>query len=395
MVIDPEYVLAGLRQRGWCSLRDPTDQGPWIPSDLLPSGDGVVIASGGSSNGPHCCLQPWHHLDQSAAATATWLKSIGIDPSAAVVLNPLPMHHMSGLMPWWRSRCWRAMHIPIPKRLLKDPAALLSVSRTWSNWGQRPHLVSLVPTQLARLLRHPMGVRWLQALEVIWVGGAALSEQLADQSRTAGLRLAPCFGATETAAMISALPPEDFLAGTKGCGSPLRDVLLRLGADGALWVKSSRLALARWSFQSPMALESLADPQGWWRSGDAADLYSGVTILGRLDGAIHSGGETVFPEQLEIRLLQQIQEGPGLIAPEVLFLSRDDQEWGEIVVALVGSSDQKLVSALSQLTAQWKPAEQPKDWICCPQLKRSPIGKWERARWSEWLRQELERRSRP
>ena len=109
--------------------------------------------------------------------------------------------------------------------------------------------------------------------------------------------------------MISALPPEDFLAGTKGCGSPLRDVLLRRGADGALWVKSSRLALARWSFQSPMALESLADPQGWWRSGDAADLYSGVTILGRLDGAIHSGGETVFPEQLEIRLLQQIQEG--------------------------------------------------------------------------------------
>ena len=42
---------------------------------------------------------------------------------------------------------------------------------------------------------------------------------------------------------------------------------------------------------------------GWWRSGDAGRLGpAGLELLGRLDGALSSGGETVFPEQLEARL---------------------------------------------------------------------------------------------
>jgi O-succinylbenzoic acid--CoA ligase len=42
---------------------------------------------------------------------------------------------------------------------------------------------------------------------------------------------------------------------------------------------------------------------GWWRSGDAGRIgLAGLQLLGRLDGALSSGGETVFPEQLEARL---------------------------------------------------------------------------------------------
>ena len=147
----------------------------------------------------------------------------------------------------------------------------------------------------------------LQQLQLIWIGGAALPAPLADQARALQLPLAPCYGSTETAAMVAALPPERFLAGEPGCGDPLVDVELRLAADGALQVRTDRLALGRWQADQPERWEPLRDGDGWWRSGDQAALTPGLQIAGRIDGAIHSGGETVFPEQLEQRLMAALQ----------------------------------------------------------------------------------------
>ena len=108
--------------------------------NLLPSGDGVVIASGGSSHGLHRCLQPWDHLDQSSAATASWLESIGIDPSAAVVLNFADASHerIDALVA--QSLLAGHAHL-LPSRFLKDPATLLSVSEAWPT-GASAHIWS-------------------------------------------------------------------------------------------------------------------------------------------------------------------------------------------------------------------------------------------------------------
>ena len=296
MAIGPDTLLQGIHRGGWLELPSAGQSQPMVPGPLLPPGDGVLISSGGSSGGRQVCLQPWSHLDQSAAATAAWLQGIGIDPSEVVLLNPLPMHHISGLMPWWRSRCWGACHLQLSPSLMKSPADLLQVCEALTDWGRAPGVVSLVPTQLHRLMAAPAGVAWLQACAVIWVGGAALPESLADQARSHGLHLAPSYGATETAAMVAVQTPEQFLAGEPGCGSPLNDVELRLDDDQALLVRTSRLAVGRWSSGEPSRLQSLTDGQGWWRSGDAASLKQELTVLGRLDGALHSGGETVFPE---------------------------------------------------------------------------------------------------
>ena len=107
--------------------------------------------------------------------------------------------------------------------------------------------------------------------------------------------------------MVAALPPDRFLAGEPGCGDPLVDVELRLASDGALLVRTDRLALGRWRADQPEQWEKLTDADGWWRSGDRANLTPGLQIAGRIDGAIHSGGETVFPEQLEQRLMAALQ----------------------------------------------------------------------------------------
>lgn len=362
----------------------------------LPAGPGLVLASGGSTGGRQLCLQPAAHLDQSARATGLWLQHLGVEPSEALVWNPLPIQHVSGLMPWWRARQWGAAHAWLAPTLMKEPSSLLAWSRARADWCARPMLLSLVPTQLVRLMAEPAGVEWLQAMTLIWVGGAFLPADLAARARDLQLPLAPCYGATETAAMVTAQGPQAFLAGEEGCGAPLEDVELRVDADGALAVRSQRLALAR--LLDDGSLEALADAQGWWRSGDAAQLVQGgglaqLRILGRLDGAIHSGGVTVFPAQLEARLMAAARSA-SLPLEAVLLLAVADREWGERLVALVrwrGAEGNPELAArrlgeLKALVSDWLPAERPIAWHGCDELEPTAAGKWERARWQAWLR---------
>jgi O-succinylbenzoic acid--CoA ligase len=353
---------------------------------LAPWQAAVVLGSGGSSGGRHWCLQPLEHLRASAAATAAWLEQRGLDPAACLHLNPLPLHHVSGLLPLVRCHSWGAALHFLPPNWLRDPALLAAACPLPPG---RPALVSLVPTQLGRLMASPEGLAWLRGMAVIWVGGAALPEAAADLARRHDLRLAPCYGATETAAMVTALPPELFLAGESGCGSALCDVKLRLDPAGssALEVRTARLCPG-W-LDAGQLRPLPRDCEGWWRSGDAARLEAGgLNLLGRLDGALQSGAETVFPEAVEARLLAAAASD-RLPLEAVLVLGVPDADWGERLVALVrprpGADGAALITALQQLTAPWRPADRPRRWHLCSELAPNVAGKWERSRWRRWL----------
>jgi O-succinylbenzoic acid--CoA ligase len=344
----------------------------------------VVIGSGGSSGGRQWCLQPQAHLAASALATGQWLVAQGIDPGACLHLNPLPLHHVSGLMPWVRCRQWGASLRWLPPALLRDPDQLV---QELVPERDRPWLLSLVPTQLQRLMATAAGLAWLRHCQVIWVGGAGLAPRLAAAARREGLRLSPCYGATETAAMVCALPPEAFLAGGEGCGPPLGDVELRLASDGAVEVRSARLSPGMVRDGQLIPLPRSAD--GWWRSGDGGRWSDrALVVMGRLDGALLSGGETVFPEELEGRLLGAVAD-QHLPLEALLLLGEPDPEWGERLVALVkprpGADPRALVDRLVALTAAWPPAQRPRRWVLCPSLAPNAAGKWERGRWRSWL----------
>ena len=376
-----ERLEQGLAAGQWVPLSPEAEA---APIDQLPPGPGVLVRSGGSSGGSRCCAQPSLHLDRSAAATAHWLTGIGLEPASTLLLNPLPHTHVSGLMPWWRAGCWGAGHQPLAPGLMKTPTELLAFCRGLPAWQTTSALLSLVPTQLARLLAHPDGVAFLLEMQLIWIGGAVLPHALAAQARALRLPLAPCYGSTETAAMVAALPPARFLDGEQGCGDPLMGVELRLAADGALEVRTDRLALGRWCADQPDRFEQLTDADGWWRSGDRAAFSPGLQIVGRMDGAIHSGGETVFPEQLEQRLMAAVQAA-SLPVNALLLLGVDNPEWGQTLVALVSSADDAVLHRLATLTGSWEPAETPRRWVLCPDLAPSALGKWQRQRWRDWL----------
>ena len=97
-------------------------------------------------------------------------------------MNPLPSHHMGGLMPQIRARQWQAPLVAITPELMKSPGALLEQHGNLTRGG-RDAVISLVPTQLQRLLGDPSGCSWLQQFRLLWIGGGPLSTELADQAR--------------------------------------------------------------------------------------------------------------------------------------------------------------------------------------------------------------------
>lgn len=346
-------------------------------------GPAVVLGTGGSSGGRRWCLQPLAHLAVAVASTAQWLEGLGLPPGQLELFNPLPLHHVSGLMPLLRARAWGAELRSLSPELMRDPEQLLAAASPRSSDRA---VLSLVPTQLQRLLEGPAGIRWLERFALIWVGGAALPSALAQRCRDHRIRLAPCYGSTETGAMVMALAPQRFLAGVDGCGAPLPHVQLRLEpSSGALQIQAASLAPGM--FQNGV-LEPLPCTQGWWSSGDRAESVAGSwQLLGRLDGAIQSGGETVFPEQVEQRLLE-LARAADLPVQELLLLPQPDPLWGERLVALFRPADgcALLADTLQQLARELPPSQRPRRWLLCPELERSPLGKWQRQRWRSWLR---------
>ena len=354
-----------------------------------PPGPAFVLGSGGSSGGRRWVQLQLAALEAAADGLAQWLQAQAIDPEACLCLDPLPLHHISGLMPWLRARRWGARLQELAPPLLRDPALL---AKACPLPPDRPALVSLVPTQLIRLLEQPEGVRWLADCAVIWVGGAALPPALADRCRRLGLPLSPCYGSTETGAMVAALPPARFLAGEAGCGPALPHARLRLGVagdSGPVEVCAPSLAVGehRAGRFMPLPLHG-----GWWRSGDRGRFgpSGGLELLGRLDRAISSGGETVFPEQVERRLLEQAEQARLPLA-QLLLLAEPDPLWGERLVALVraapdpAAAPDALIEALRALAAQLPPSQRPRRWLACPELAPSALGKWQRRRWQQWL----------
>ena len=174
-------------------LAGPGETPPSVPEALQRRyGPGVIVGSGGSRGGRRWCLQPLTHLQASAAATGAWLAALGLEPAACLHLNPLPLHHVSGLMPWLRCRHWGGRHQALAPALMRDPGWLATALPAASLADQGPVLLSLVPTQLWRLLDDPAGIAWLQQLDLIWVGGAPLPAPLAQRARQPEQRLAPC-----------------------------------------------------------------------------------------------------------------------------------------------------------------------------------------------------------
>jgi len=384
-------ILKNFEKHHWVFLAPPKDQTKISISSTLPKGEGIIISSGGSIGGTNLCFQSINNLTNSALATGKWLENHGLNPKECIILNSLPLHHVSGFMPWWRHQTWGAQHYWISHSMMHEPIQLEKFSEKLTHRYRRPLITSLVPTQLLSLIDNHYGLKWLQSLAIIWVGGASIPTDLADKARKMSINLAPCYGATETAAMVTCLSPRDFLNGSNSVGFPLEDVDIDINKRNLLKIKTSRIAISKWQKNK---LAPITNSNGWWEAGDLAQYVTlnnkkALQILGRRDSAINSGGETIFPEDVEIKLMKIISTNQIPIK-DIFVLGVSDQKWGQSLVALIRFNKKEInkyeiISLLTHLIKDWQASKKPLNWYDCPILSRNINEKWEVSKWQNWI----------
>ena len=245
---------------------------------------------------------------------------------------------------------------------------------------------------------------WLATLKAILLGGGAAWPQLFSQARHLGLPLAPTYGMTETASQVATLQPDDFLAGNESCGRVLphaeitiydeTGAILPPGQLGQVRIQAKSLALGYLSFQpttnflslTPSLLHSKLKTQNSkpippsplpsFQPDDQGylDADGNLHIVGRNSTKIITGGENVFPEEVEA-----VIQATGLVA-DVCVVGVPDAEWGQAVTAVWVPRDdldqekieEKLRRAIATQLSKYK---HPKRWLMVEQLPRNAQGK--------------------
>ena len=334
------------------------------------NGPAIILNSSGSSGKPRQCF---HHLDNlklSAATSGQWLIEQGFELQNCLILNTLPLNHISGLMTIFRSQTWGCDYINISPNLIKKTRELLLF--TIKSKKDKKHLItSLVPTQLQRLLAQKDGISWLKIFDLIWVGGASINRETTKKCIREQIKLAPCYGSTETAAMVTSLKPKEFLMGFKNVGEILPDTKIRINAQGLIEIKSARIGI---EIIDSLKTENFTNNNGWWQTCDLGEinqinnsLY--LNFLGRGDNAFNSGGEIVFPEVIESRLNDFIMK-ENIPINKFNISKVSNKLWGNKIKVIVEfrelTNDKNIeisLNLLKNFSQSWPKHEKPEKWI--------------------------------
>ena len=252
------------------------------PSSPVDEDTAVVLSTSGSTGRPRgvalsasalTCLST--QVNQLAGGEPAWV--LALPPTSIGGLNVLIRARSTGLAPVAVSSIGGAERFT---------SAGFHEAVTRARASDRPVAVSLVPTQLPRLLSVGEGREALAMCSLILVGGAALAPQAARDCAEVGIEVTSTYGMTETSG---------------GCvlnGSPLTGVDVRIGdTDERIWLSGPMLASGYRDGNN----EAFVD--GWLRTNDRGRWLDGrLQVLGRLDDIVTINGVNVDLLAVEDRL---------------------------------------------------------------------------------------------
>jgi fatty-acyl-CoA synthase len=242
-----------------------------------------------------------------------------------------------------------------------------------------------VPTQLVMLLESSAWGRELPKLKWIACGGAPCPAQLAARVR-ANYRMRLGFGMTEFGPNCFATSDEMALAKPDSVGWPMPFTEMRLvdaldhripdGEVGELQLRGPQL-FSGYLFDETRTAESHSE-DGWFRTGDLAsrDDDGAFTIRGRRKDMFISGGENVFPGEVEAALV----DCDGVAEAVVVGVAHE--KWGEVGYAFVQPRRGALVKpdeVLEMLRAKLAHYKVPKTLELIAELPRIGSGKIDRS----------------
>ena len=303
--------------------------------------------------------------------------------SQDIVLSALPLFHVGGLCIQTLPALLSGVTVHLHPRF-EAAAWLGAVSQ--GNLAQRPTLSLLVPATLRAVLEHP---EWDQAdltsLRGIMAGSSTLPVSYLEKFHARGIPVGQIYGTTETGPVSVILKLQDAMARIGFAGWPHADLSLKLidaqghevaqGETGEVCVRAPNVMRGYWHVGNPNELTGLQD--AWFHSGDMGylDAQACLQIVGRNKDMIISGGENIYPAEIE----NALASFPGVAECAVVGLP--DDRWGEVpVLVLVRQNNAEGASlqadaVLSHLQHQIARFKLPRRVLFMPQLPKSALGK--------------------
>lgn len=244
-----------------------------------------------------------------------------------------------------------------------------------------------VPTMFDQVARHP---RWpeadLSSLRTLTCGGSPVPSSLIAVYQERGLTFLQGYGMTEAAPGTLFLDAEHAVSKAGSAGVPhfFSDVRVvrpdfspvDVGETGEVVVRGPHVMPGYWGLPDETAA---VFSDGWFRSGDAArvDEDGYVFIVDRIKDMIISGGENIYPAEIEDLLLRH----PDIV--ECAVIGVPDDKWGEVPRAVVvpregaGLDSDEVLAFLAGKLAKYKI---PKSVVIAAELPRNASGKLLKAR---------------
>jgi O-succinylbenzoic acid--CoA ligase len=319
----------------------------------LPIPNGIMIPTGGSSGKIKFAIHTWQTLTASVLGFTEYFQINTVNSFCI-----LPLYHVSGLMQF--IRCFTTKG-----KLVITESKKLEISQL-PNINPSEFFISLVPTQLERILQNPDLTQWLSRFATVLLGGAPPWDNLLIKARFHQIRLAPTYGMTETASQIATLKPDEFLQGKFNSGKILPHAKIIIDNKSKnIKIQSQSLALGYyphiWEDADNFAVDDIGflDDQGY------------LHILGRNSDKIITGGENVYPIEVESAIRKT-----NLVL-DVCVIGIDDKYWGQALTAIYIPNNENISSLEieTQLRKQLSKFKIPKYWISLPGLPRNTQGK--------------------
>ena len=284
----------------------------------------VVVRTSGSTGTPKQTLLSAAALHASAQMTAEYLSRRGLGGHGQWLLTLQPSY-VAGLAVLSRSIVAQTQPVALLENTT-DPEAFAVAAEQLT---AEHRYVSLVPTQLKRLLDHAAGnddarlLAALQRFDAILLGGGASSTELIGAAESAGLHVVRTYGMSETCG---------------GCvydGIALTGTEVELDDDGRVLLSGPQVALGYLDEQlSSERFDTDASGQRRFRTDDLGVLTGGVlSITGRVDDVINTGGVKVSAGNIR----QVLETDPAV--SEAFVAGVADPEWGQQVAAVIALQD--------------------------------------------------------
>ncbi|MCC4482905.1 o-succinylbenzoate--CoA ligase [Limosilactobacillus reuteri] len=347
---------------------DPGELIPVFKSDWVAS----IMYTSGTTGRPKGVLQTFGNHFYSAVSSAL---NLGLS-SADKWLCVAPIFHISGFSIIMRGLIY-GMTVRLVEKFRAEELERILANETVT-------IMSVVPFMLKKLIQqqNKTNTHYNSAFRCMLLGGGTIDRETLEACLQRSIPVVQCYGMTETCSQIVALRSADALLKLGSVGQPLFSTQLKLSKDGEILLKTPALTPGYLNLPDKLPSKMI---DGWYRTGDIGhlDKEGYLYIDGRADEMLISGGENIFPQEVE----QVYQRYPQI--NEVAVVGQNDSVWGQVPVAFVVSdrrlSPTKLMNYGYEHLARYKV---PQHYIFVSELPKNASGKIRRFMLREKLNNE-------